>query len=726
MAFSADDYSKWIYRVTSWFDSTITPSEIRALFPAYDAEKDLLVDWLTGCLADVGVQSTILGYSDISDKILRDGVGVCFSDDKAFLIWWEQDKHDIRSVSLTDSDESAKPLERVFSGLSPDEFHFLVFHQKQIDEYSALPDVERHWFFGPIYENRRYILLAGFAALLTNLFALGASMFSLVVYNKIIPAQAMTSLFALVVIVGAVLVADYIVRIVRSNYLGIVANNADKTIADSIFAKLLDLQFRSKKGSVGALANTIKEYEGIREFMTSASLLTIIDLPFALFFLVFIALIGKWMVVPVFIGVIILVAANLYIQPKLRKISEVSFADGETKNSVLVETLTGLESVKLLGAGSLLRRRFRQVLSSQIKVSDESKKHTHFAANLTQEVQQGVQVGVVAVGALVVSSGELSFGSIIACTILSSKAVLPFAQLGQLLLRLNQVRTGYKALDALMQNPTEHADSRNYVSRGSLDGQIRFEDVSFSYPGQRGSALEGINFSIPRGERVAIVGRIGSGKTTIGKLITRLYNQDAGKIRIDGIDISQIDPSEIRENVGYVPQEPWLMTGTIEQNISLGSPEITIDQVIWAASITGISEFIDGLSDGYSHKISERGEGLSGGQKQCIAVARALVRRPPILILDEPTSSMDARTEKMFIDAFSSHSISSTVIVITHRTSLLKLVNHVIVLDAGKVVGSGPAAAFLNPSGNNKRSTPKVSAELEDSVSKIDASHENQ
>ena len=526
----------------------------------------------------------------------------------------------------------------------------------------------------------------------------------MVVYNKIIPAQAMSSLAVLVTGMAFLLIADYAVKVSRAKFLGVAGIEADITIADRLFTKIIDLQYKSKQGSVGSLANTLKEYEQIREFFTSATLVTIIDMPFAIIFLVFIAVVGGWMVVPVLIGVAILIGATLYIQPRMKKISESSFEDGQNKHSVLVETLSGLETVKLLGAGGLLRRKFKTVLHRQAAISEQTKKHTYFATNLTAEVQQAVQIAVVAVGAIAVTQASSGYGAIIACTILSGKALMPFAQVAQLLLRLNQVITGYKALDALMKQPAEHEKGTSYLPRADIKGSVSFKEVTFAYPSQDGKALDGITFDINPGERVAIVGRVGSGKTTIGKLTAKLFNPEGGSIYIGGVDLLQLDPSEVRENIGYVSQEPWLIAGTIEQNITLGATEVTPEDIIWAAKLSGAAEFIDRHPKGYKLAVRERGEGISGGQKQCITIARALVRKPKILIFDEPTSSMDARTEKLFIDSFRQQKVDATLILITHRTSLLSLVDRVLVVDNGKIVGSGSTAAFLSatmkPSGN--------------------------
>jgi ATP-binding cassette subfamily C protein LapB len=372
-----------------------------------------------------------------------------------------------------------------------------------------------------------------------------------------------------------------------------------------------------------------------------------------------------------------------------------SFEDGQSKHSVLVESLTGLETLKLLGAGGFMRRRFRTVLERQADVSEQTKDHTHFSGNVAQTTQQMVQMAVVAVGAWLVKDGLFGYGAIIACTILSGKALGPIAQLSQLLVRLNQIKVSYEALNDLMKQSVEHPSDRSFLPRGRLRGEIEFKNVSFSYPGQQIPVLSDVSFKIRAGEKVAVLGHVGSGKTTISRLIGGLYTPDEGTIFIDGVDLRQIAPSELRENVGIVLQDIWLMSTSIEQNISLGAIDLTPEDVINAGRLAGVSDFADNHPDGYKLVLRERGESLSGGQRQAISLARALVRNPPIILLDEPTSSMDARSEQLFIQRFQQASLTSTLIIITHRTSLLSMVDRVIILEKGKVAGSGTTEQFL-------------------------------
>jgi ATP-binding cassette subfamily C protein LapB len=334
-------------------------------------------------------------------------------------------------------------------------------------------------------------------------------------------------------------------------------------------------------------------------------------------------------------------------------------------------------------------------LERQADISEQTKDHTHFSGNVAQTIQQLVQMAVVAVGAWLVNDGLFGYGAIIACTILSGKALGPIAQLSQLLVRLNQIKVSYEALNELMKQSVEHPKGHSFLPRGRLRGKIEFKNVSFTYPGQQVPSLDDVSFTIEAGERVAILGHVGSGKTTIGRLISGLYAATDGTILIDGADIRQIAPSELRENLGIVLQDVWLMSSSIEQNISLGAIDLTAEQILEAGQVAGVSEFADRHPDGYKLILKERGESLSGGQRQAISLARALVRRPPIMLLDEPTSSMDARSEQAFIQRFRQTQFAGTLVIITHRTSLLNMVDKVIILEQGKLAGMGTTEQFM-------------------------------
>jgi len=554
-----------------------------------------------------------------------------------------------------------------------------------------------HWFFGPLMSSRSMYLQVGIAALLTNVFALASSIFSMIVYDRVLPNNAIDTLTALIMGVSLVLVSDFIIRTVRGYFLDVAGARADAIIADALFEQVLDIDLAARKGSVGSMANVLKEYESIREFLTSATLTTLIDIPFAVLFLVVIATVGGPLVWVLLIIIPVMVAASLVVQPQLKRLVQTSFEDGQTKHGVLVETLSGLETVKAIGAGAQMRHRWQKAIAHQAKIGLKTRMLSQFAGNVTNFGSQAATIAIVSYGVFLARDGSIGTGAIVACSMLASKAIAPLAQLAQLITRINQSLSSYKALKELMESPREHPPQTAFIPRTEVKGEIEFRNVSFTYPGQQAGGLSNVSFKIKAGEKVALLGRVGSGKTTVSKLMQGLRVPTEGAILVDGCDLRQFDKADLRRHIGTVLQEIWLMSGTVGHNIALGGLRPSNQDILWAAQVAGVHDFIASHPDGYNLKLAERGEGLSGGQRQAVTIARALVGKPPILIMDEPTSSMDTNAERLLIDRLKAELTTSTLVVITHKATLLELVDRVIVIDQGRVVADGPKDIVLNP-----------------------------
>ena len=552
-----------------------------------------------------------------------------------------------------------------------------------------------HWFWGPLSTAKPLYVQVGFAALLTNVFALATSIFTMIVYDRVLPNNAIDSLIALMAGISIVFVSDFVIRSLRGYFLDVAGSRADMAIADALFDHVLDLEMRARRGSTGSLANVMKEFESVREFLTSATLTTVIDIPFALLFVAVIWAIGGPMVYVPLILIPAMLLVGVALQPAMRRLVQTGYEDGQTKHSVLVESIAGLETIKALGAGPVMRGRWQRAIAHQARVGLKTRFLAQFAGNFANFVSQVSQVAIVSMGVFLVAKGQIGMGAIIACSILAGRAIAPLAQLAQLLTRANQSYASYKALAKLMNEPREHQPSRQLMPRESLDGSIELRGVSFSYPQQQAGGLNGVSLKINAGERVAIVGRVGSGKTTLSKLLLGLYAPNAGAVLVGGADVRQLDPSDLRRNIGAVMQEIWLMTGTVRQNIALGAHYPADERIVEVAQIAGVHDFISTHPEGYNLRLGERGEGLSGGQRQAITIARALVGRPPILLLDEPTSAMDINAERQLIERLKPVIGTSTLVVITHKATLLELVDRVIVLDQGKVVADGPRDKVL-------------------------------
>ena len=547
-----------------------------------------------------------------------------------------------------------------------------------------------HWFWSTLAQNRWSYTQVILAAMLANFLSLSTSIFIMVVYDRVLPNEAIESLIALTVGVGIALLFDFLIKSLRAGFIDRAGQRADMEMGRRIFDQLLDMQMRARKGSTGAMASTLREFETLRDFFTSATLVAVVDLPFIFLFIGVIYLIGGPLAIVPAIAVPLVLIVGIAVQPVLARLAEQSFAEGQSKQGVLVETLSGLETIKAVGAARRMRARWEDAIARQSDHGLKSRAVTQFAINATAFTQQAAQVMIVFYGVFLITAGEVSMGALIAAVILTGRTLAPLAQLAQTLTRLNQARTSYRSLDALMKADSERPEGKSWISRPRLDGEITFEDVHFAYPDQSVDALRGVSFTIKPGERVAVLGRIGSGKSTVARLMLGLYEPRQGAVLMDGIDIRQIDPGDLRRNVGSVLQDVWLFTGTVRENIAIGAVRPHDSDILEAARIAGVEEFISRHPSGYDLMLAERGEGLSGGQKQAISLARALVGRPPVMLMDEPTAAMDVQNEAAVIRALKEHMQGRTLVVVTHRTSLLELVDRIIVIDQGKVSMDGP------------------------------------
>lgn len=568
--------------------------------------------------------------------------------------------------------------------------HAILLRREHRDDIRATVRGHRgHWFWSALLANRWSYAQVLLAAVLANALSLTTSLFIMVVYDRVLPNEATESLIALTVGVGLALLFDFLIKTLRAGFIDQAGQRADMAIGRRLFDQLLDMKMHARKGSTGALASTMREVETLRDFFTSATLVAVVDLPFILLFIGVIALIGGPLALVPAIAVPIVLVVGLAVQPVLARLAEQSIEDGQSKQSVLVETVAGLETIKATGAAARMRARWEDAIERQSAHGARARTMTQLAMNATSFTQQAAQVMIVFYGVFLVTAGGASMGALIASVILTGRTLAPLAQLAQTLTRLNQARSSYRNLDALMRTDSERPPGRHWISRPRLAGRIRFEDVHFTYPDQTHAALSGVSFTIEPGEKVAILGRIGSGKSTVARLLLGLYAPDRGAVLLDDTDIRQIDPGDLRRNVGSVLQDVWLFSGTIRENIAIGAHRPRDAEILDAARIAGVEDFVARHPSGYDMRLAERGEGLSGGQKQAISLARALLGQPPVLLLDEPTSAMDVQNEREVITRLGAAARDRTMVVVTHRTSLLDLVDRVIVLENGRVAADG-------------------------------------
>ncbi len=545
------------------------------------------------------------------------------------------------------------------------------------------------WFWSSMKQSKWTYFQVLMAAAVSNFLGLSTSIFIMVVYDSIVPNQAIESLVALTIGVLIALFFDFCIKSIRAAFIDGAGKKADSRMSRLIFNQLMSINLASKTSKSGALASVVREFESLRDFFTSATLVAVVDLPFIFLFIYVCYLIGGPLAYVPLACVPIVIFVGLIVQPFLAKLSLESMKTGMSKQGVLVETLQGIETIKATGSQNLMKKRFQEATVQQSELGQKSRMFSQFAINSTVSVQQLAQIAIIFYGVFLIQDGIVTMGALIATVILSGRTLAPLTQLANALTRVNSARTAFKTINDLMSKPVDRPETDNPLSRPILKGDIEFRNVSFRYPGAPSDTIADLSFTIKSGEKVVIMGKMGSGKSTIARLLSGLYEPSSGSILIDGVDIRQIDPADFRRNVGFMLQETWLFSGSIKDNIQMGFIEYNDDKILEIARISGVEEFVRLNPAGFDFQLKERGEGLSGGQKQSINLARALLHSPNTLILDEPTSSMDTATEKIVIDNLAASMSNKTLVAISHRNSLVKLASRVLVIDGGVLIADG-------------------------------------
>ena len=549
-----------------------------------------------------------------------------------------------------------------------------------------------HWFWSAFSEHRGIYYRVMLAATLVNFMSIGSSIFIMVVYDRVVPNSAYESLYALTMGMALVIIFDYILKMLRAYFIDYAGEFVDKKVGNSIFDRLLQAPATVVAGPVGATANTFKEFDQVRDFFTSATLSLVVDIPFIFLFIFVIYLIAGPLAVIPLTAVPIVLLVGIAIQPFLSRVSEDIGNHNQEKQSVLVETISGIESVKVLGGGDLVKKRWEEAATEHSTSSRISRTLAAIAVNAAQSAQQICLVGIVFYGVFLVGDGTVSMGAMVAAVLLSSRTLAPLAQIANLFGRFNNARTAYQRLSAFMeetQAATDAQENNSSIRRPEL-GDLEFRAVKFRYPMQEVDTLLDINVKINKGEKVAVLGRNGSGKTTLVKLASGLFGSTDGIVMYDGVDTKQIHNDDLSRSIGIVLQDVQLFSGSILENITMGREGITQEDIVEASKITGLDEFLGKVPGGYEMILQDKGNGLSGGQRQAIAITRAIVHKPSHFIFDEPTSAMDMNSEQYFIKNFKEVSQDATLMVVSHRMPLVNLVDRIIVMSDGKVIDDGP------------------------------------
>ena len=576
--------------------------------------------------------------------------------------------------------------------------YFLVKKQFRYDERSPeiLKTRQGHWFWSTIWESKKIYRDVLIASILINVFAIAAPMFTRLVYDKVVPNLAFETLWVLASGIFVVFLFDLLLKLMRSYFIDVAGKKSDILISSKLFSKVLGIRMEAKPASVGAFAKNLQEFESIREFFTSATIGSLIDLPFALMFLALIWLMaGNLVFVPV-VGVVVLIIYALLIQGPLRRTIEEGSRLASQKYANLIESLAGLETVKLFSAQSQFQFRWEEAVAHMANWNIKSRRITDSIQNTAGFVQQSTNVGMIIFGVYLIAEGELTMGGLIAATMLSGRAIGPLVQLSLLSTRYNQAKSSMTLIEQVMSMPDEQEEGKRYIHRPIIQGRIALDKVTFHYPDSPVASVRDLSLTITPGEKVAIIGRIGSGKTTLERLIMGLYKPTEGHVRIDDTDMEQLHHVDVRRNIGCVPQDSNLFYGSVRDNITLGRPLVDDRDVMDAANRAGVTAFTQQDPAGLERQVGEGGGLLSGGQRQAIAIARAFLGRPPVLLMDEPTSAMDNRSEMHIKHQLSQLLPSETLILITHKTSMLDIVDRVIVMEKGSIIADGPKSQVLS------------------------------
>ena len=567
----------------------------------------------------------------------------------------------------------------------------------RVDRDENLLERKGSWFWGTMWQFWPTYIQVILAAFLINSFAIASPLFIMNVYDRVVPNKALETLSVLAFGVITVVLFDLILKSLRSYFVDNAGKRADVILSSRIFEQVLNIQVKARPQSAGAFAHHLREFETLRDFFTSATVTALVDLPFLGVFLFIIYLIGGPIAIVPAVAVPVVIIIGLVLQLPMRKSVAQNTEESSQKHGVIIETISALDTVKSLGVEGHMQKEWERFVGQTAQTSVRSRFFAGLGINLSAAAMQLVTVFVVVYGVYLMSQPDstMTIGALIASTILTGRTMAPLGQIAGLLTRLNQALAALKGLNQIMALPVERSAEKRQLSRPQIKGEIEFKDVTFKYPGTELPSLSGVSFKIRPGEKVAIIGPVGSGKTTISRLLINLYEPDEGAVLVDGTDIRQIDPSDIRRAVGSVMQDVTLFQGTVRQNITMGHPQADDEMILKAAKLAGVHEFISRHPHGYDLQVGEKGATLSGGQRQSLGIARALLPNPPILMFDEPTSSMDLNSERQFINRLKHYANDKTLVLVTHRTSLFSVVDRIIVLGHGKVVADGPRDEVL-------------------------------
>tara|TARA_B100000678_G_scaffold272644_1_gene262263 strand:- start:19104 stop:21266 length:2163 start_codon:yes stop_codon:yes gene_type:complete len=680
--------------VANWFER---PSSDTVLFSGFPEES------LTGDSPDdvERLASRIgLDVETLSLKACRSGqfetpVILVFSDgsSQAFL-----DRNDAGELICAPNGAGGdtKPVqltEIADQGLS----HGFAFrkHYANHDEAMSVgeaPRIERrHWLVSCLLPFWRNYIRVGVAALFINIIALASPLFVMNVYDRVLPNHAFSTLWVLTAGIALAMIFDFLLKTARAELIDHAGRQADLRLSHVLFDKVLHTSLSHRPLSTGEYASRVMQYEYVREFFTSNTIAVLIDSLFVFIFLAVIYLIGGWLVIFPAAALVICLLIGYIAQARIGKRVATAANESARRQALLVESISTIETLKSMRAEPIMLRRWRELSLNASLTSEKIKQISSNASLATNFVQQATRILVIFGGAYAFAEGEMPMGAIIAVVMLAGIAGAPMGQIAMTLSRLRQALLSLRTLDSIMELEEDRPSTTGFVNRQVTRGSFAFENVSFAYPGSDHAVVEGFNLSVAPGERVGIIGRIGSGKTTIGRLLGGLYMPAEGRLKIDGVDSRQYHVAEIRSAVSIAGQSSDLFSGTVKENLVLGRSDVTDEELLEVCERTGVDQIIGAHPRGFDMPVGERGNNLSTGQKQALTITRLLLSQPKIVFLDEPSGAMDLASEQQLIKCLrGAFPPETTLVMATHRHSMLELVDRLVVMDKGRVVADGP------------------------------------
>lgn len=630
-------------------------------------------------------------------------VVVLLNDGSAVIITAWTDRNTLEGIAFTAAEDltfstSLADLKKHYTGYAIFTRSSDVLEKRA--DFTAAPRAPKHWFWGTLWQFRGVYSRVAVATLAINFLALASSLFIMNVYDRVVPNKATDTLMVLALGVLIAYCMEFVLKSLRTVFIDRAGRRADLILGSEVFAKVLATRFHRKPTSAGSLAGQARAYESLREFFASATVGALVDLPFIFFFVGIVYLLGGVTALPLFAAVFLALLVALLVQIPMNRSVNDGYLASNQRYAMMVESVNALETVKATGSESELQTRMEDCVRQSAKADGRSRGISQIGMNLIALIQHLATTMIVVVAYFQIAQEKMSMGAMIACVILAGRAMAPLGMFASLLMRLQQSRRSLRGLNDLMQAEDER-DDRDKIAVQDFKPEIRVSKLKFGFGDNPEEILKGLDLNIQVGDKVALLGRIGCGKTTLLRVLMALYPGREGGVRISGVDTRQWSVGALRRHIGYVPQEPCLLYGTLHSNLLAGCHgQVDDDAVMRAIERAGLSDFVASLPNGLATPVSEGGASLSGGQRQSIALARAYLLEPELMILDEPTSAMDIATERKVLNnlaAYLNEDKRRTLVVATHRRSVLGVVDRVVAMEAGAIISDGPKETVLAP-----------------------------